>query len=92
MANIPEKFTGFQVNSAETWQDFKKQQFDPKPFGDYDVDIKIECCGVCASDVHTIKGDWGAQPYPLAVGHGKYALTASRSTSINLVRNCWQGA
>lgn len=71
MANIPEKFTGFQVNSAETWQDFKKQQFDPKPFGDYDVDIKIECCGVCASDVHTIKGDWGAQPYPLAVGHGK---------------------
>jgi len=83
--SIPEKFTGFQVNSAETWQDFKKQEFDPKPFGDYDVDIKIECCGVCASDVHTIKGDWGAQPYPLAVGHeivGKALRVGPKVTKI----------
>lgn len=65
----PDKFTGFQVESAETWQDFHKNQFEPKPFGDYDVDIKIECCGVCASDLHTINGEWGAQSFPLAVGH-----------------------
>lgn len=68
----PDKFTGFQVASAETWQEFHKNQFDPKPFGDYDVDIKIECCGVCASDLHTINGEWGPQHYPLAVGHGRF--------------------
>lgn len=68
---VPEKFTGFQVESAETWQDFHKNEFQPKPFGDYDVDIKVECCGVCASDLHTINGEWGPQNYPLAVGHGK---------------------
>ena len=67
----PDKFTGFQVESAETYLDFKKNEFQPKPFSDFDVDIKIECCGVCASDRHTISGDWGAQPYPLAVGHGE---------------------
>ncbi|PKS10386.1 hypothetical protein jhhlp_002137 [Lomentospora prolificans] len=66
---VPDKFTGFQVNSAETWTEFHKNEFEPKPFGDYDVDIKIECCGICASDLHTINGSWGPQHYPLAVGH-----------------------
>lgn len=66
----PDKFTGFQVNGPETWLDFHKNEFQPKPFGDYDVDVKIECCGVCASDIHTISGGWGEQKFPLAVGHG----------------------
>jgi alcohol dehydrogenase (NADP+) len=69
--SVPEKFTGFQVHGPETWLEFHKNEFQPKPFGDYDVDIKIECCGVCASDVHTISGGWGKQHYPLAVGHGR---------------------
>ncbi|KAK3903182.1 NADP-dependent alcohol dehydrogenase [Staphylotrichum tortipilum] len=65
----PEQFTGFQVNGPDTWLEFHKNEFQPKPFGDYDVDIKIECCGVCGSDVHTLNGGWGEQKYPLAVGH-----------------------
>jgi alcohol dehydrogenase (NADP+) len=44
-------------------------QFKPKVFGDNDVDIKIECCGVCGSDVHTINGGWGGAPLPICVGH-----------------------
>lgn len=44
-------------------------QFKPKPFEDYDVDIKIQACGVCASDVHTISGGWGSCHLPLCVGH-----------------------
>ncbi|CAK7241692.1 MAG: putative secondary metabolism biosynthetic enzyme [Sporothrix thermara] len=65
----PEKFTGFQVESPETWTELHKNEFQPKPFGDYDVDIKIEACGVCGSDVHTVNGGWGEQHFPLAVGH-----------------------
>ncbi|KAJ9129902.1 Alcohol dehydrogenase-like protein [Coniochaeta hoffmannii] len=65
----PEKFTGFQVDGPDTWLEFHKNEFQPKPFGDYDVDVKIECCGVCGSDVHTITGGWGEQHFPLAVGH-----------------------
>jgi hypothetical protein len=37
----PDTFTGFQVNGPETWTEFHKNEFQPKPFGDYDVDIKI---------------------------------------------------
>src|ERR1700728_3341555 len=69
----PDTFTGFQVNGPETWTEFHKNEFQPKPFGDYDVDIKIEACGVCASDIHTISGGWGKQHFPLCVGHGDYA-------------------
>ncbi|KAI9838037.1 MAG: hypothetical protein M1819_006191 [Sarea resinae] len=50
----PDTFEGFQVDGPETWTDFHKREFQPKPFGDYDVDIKIIACGVCGSDVHTI--------------------------------------
>ncbi len=67
----PDQFTGFQVNGPSTWLEFHKNEFQPKPFGDYDVDIQIECCGVCGSDVHTLNGGWGEQKYPLAVGHGR---------------------
>jgi alcohol dehydrogenase (NADP+) len=40
-----------------------------KPFEARDVDVAIECCGVCGSDVHTISGGWGEAPMPLCVGH-----------------------
>ncbi|RFU31787.1 hypothetical protein B7463_g4559, partial [Scytalidium lignicola] len=65
----PETFTGFQVESADTWTTFHKNEFTPKPFGDYDVDIKIQACGICGSDLHTITGGWGEQKFPLCVGH-----------------------
>ncbi|KAJ2983094.1 hypothetical protein NUW58_g6309 [Xylaria curta] len=64
-----DQYTGFQVHSPDTWTTFHKNKFDVKPFGDHDVEIKIECCGVCSSDVHTISGGWGEQKFPLAVGH-----------------------
>ncbi|KAI0876163.1 alcohol dehydrogenase [Hypoxylon argillaceum] len=65
----PEQFEGFMINELGKYQDFRKQSFKPKKFGDHDIDIKIECCGVCGSDVHTVTGGWGDAPTPLCVGH-----------------------
>ncbi|KAI1321000.1 GroES-like protein [Xylariaceae sp. FL0255] len=64
-----DQYEGFQVESSATWTTFHKNKFDTKPFGDNDVEIKIECCGVCSSDIHTISGGWGEAKLPLAVGH-----------------------
>ena len=44
-------------------------QFPLKPFEDRDIDIAIDACGVCGSDVHSITGGWGETPLPLCVGH-----------------------
>lgn len=46
------------------------QGYEPKPFDEEtDVDIKITHCGICASDLHTLRSGWGASDYPVCVGH-----------------------
>jgi uncharacterized zinc-type alcohol dehydrogenase-like protein len=37
--------------------------------GPHDVSIRIEYAGICHSDIHTVNGDWGAQPFPVVPGH-----------------------
>ncbi|MFJ8787940.1 alcohol dehydrogenase catalytic domain-containing protein [Streptomyces sp. NPDC102462] len=37
--------------------------------GPKDVRIDIHWAGICHSDIHTVRGDWGPQHYPLTVGH-----------------------
>ncbi|KAJ2968461.1 hypothetical protein NQ176_g9172 [Zarea fungicola] len=56
--SYPEQFQGFQATNVENWQECEKQSWAPRPFQDVDVDIKVEACGVCASDKHKISGDW----------------------------------
>jgi uncharacterized zinc-type alcohol dehydrogenase-like protein len=37
--------------------------------GANDVLIQIEYAGICHSDIHTVNGDWGPQPFPVVPGH-----------------------
>ncbi|NKX49967.1 NAD(P)-dependent alcohol dehydrogenase, partial [Arthrobacter deserti] len=37
--------------------------------GPHDVEISIAFCGLCHSDVHTVRGEWRGQQYPLVPGH-----------------------
>lgn len=57
------------VLDFENWPEAKSFTYKPQPLRDYDVDIKIECCGICGSDIHAANGDWGKPYTPLAVGH-----------------------
>ena len=34
-----------------------------------DVEIEILYCGVCHSDLHAVRNDWGGSRYPLVPGH-----------------------
>jgi uncharacterized zinc-type alcohol dehydrogenase-like protein len=34
-----------------------------------DVLIEIQYAGICHSDIHTVNGDWGPQPFPVVPGH-----------------------
>ncbi|MHD0280973.1 NAD(P)-dependent alcohol dehydrogenase [Rhodococcus aetherivorans] len=44
--------------------------------GPNDVLIEIKYAGICHSDIHTVRGDWGPQPYPLVPGHEIVGLVA----------------
>ncbi|GEA86889.1 NAD(P)-dependent alcohol dehydrogenase [Cellulomonas cellasea] len=37
--------------------------------GPNDVLIEVAYAGICHSDIHTVRGDWGPQQYPLVPGH-----------------------
>jgi len=37
--------------------------------GPHDVLFDIAYCGVCHSDIHTARSEWGPSSYPLVVGH-----------------------
>ena len=65
----PDTFTGFCVDGPKTWNSFSKHELKPKPFEDHDIDVQIDACGVCGSDVHTVTGGWGDFKGPLCVGH-----------------------
>lgn len=45
---------------------------DRRGAGSHDVLIEIRYAGICHSDIHTVRGDWGdwgRQQYPLVPGH-----------------------
>ncbi|WP_026555414.1 NAD(P)-dependent alcohol dehydrogenase [Arthrobacter sp. 35W] len=37
--------------------------------GAHDVEIAIEFCGLCHSDIHTVREEWGGITFPLVPGH-----------------------
>lgn len=47
----------------------EKTVIERRELGPHDVLIDIAFAGICHSDIHTVRGDWGAQTYPLAPGH-----------------------
>ncbi|MCO6000232.1 NAD(P)-dependent alcohol dehydrogenase [Actinoallomurus rhizosphaericola] len=44
--------------------------------GPNDVLIEIKYAGICHSDIHTVRGEWGPQPYPLVPGHEIVGIVA----------------
>lgn len=44
-------------------------EFDPGPLGDDQVEIAVEYCGVCHSDLTMLNNDLGFSQYPLVAGH-----------------------
>jgi alcohol dehydrogenase (NADP+) len=54
------------MTAAENLQPFDFHRRIPRP---HDVLVDILYCGVCHSDLHFIRNDWGMSVYPLVPGH-----------------------
>lgn len=44
-------------------------EFDRREPGPHDVEIEILFCGVCHSDLHQVRDEWGGSLYPMVPGH-----------------------
>ena len=44
-------------------------QLERRSMGPHDVAIIIDYCGVCHSDIHQVRNEWGGSHYPMVPGH-----------------------
>ncbi|MAI62049.1 MAG: hydroxyacid dehydrogenase [Micavibrio sp. TMED27] len=61
------KTIGYAAHSSDAHM--VPYHFERRDLRRNDVAIEILYSGVCHSDLHTVNGDWGPQPYPLVPGH-----------------------
>lgn len=47
----------------------KSEKFTRRSPRDNDVVLQITYCGMCHSDVHQLRGEWGGSQYPMIPGH-----------------------
>lgn len=58
---------GYAAQNAETpLVPFQFERRDLKP---HDVQFDIQYCGVCHSDLHQVRGEWGNSIFPMVPGH-----------------------
>jgi len=47
----------------------KPYHFERRDVGPHDVEVEILYCGVCHSDLHQARNEWGGSIYPMVPGH-----------------------
>jgi uncharacterized zinc-type alcohol dehydrogenase-like protein len=55
--------------------------------GPHDVEIEILFCGVCHSDIHQARGEWGGELFPMVPGHeivGRVTRVGSQAAKLRV--------
>jgi uncharacterized zinc-type alcohol dehydrogenase-like protein len=63
-----------------------KTTIERRDVGEHDVLIEIAYAGICHSDIHTVRGEWGAISYPQVVGHEIVGVVAEVGAGVTLHR------
>ncbi len=55
--------------ATEAGGPLKPFEYDAGPLGRQDVEIDVQYCGICHSDLSMLNNDWGFSQYPFVPGH-----------------------
>ncbi|MCU1405940.1 MAG: zinc-binding dehydrogenase [Glaciihabitans sp.] len=61
-----------------------KTTIERRDVGPKDVLIDIKYAGICHSDIHTVRGEWGPATYPLTVGHEIVGFVSEVGSEVTL--------
>ncbi|MDO3385467.1 NAD(P)-dependent alcohol dehydrogenase [Gilvimarinus sp. SDUM040013] len=62
-------------------------EFDPGPLAGDEVEIDVESCGLCHSDISMLDNEWGFTQYPFVPGHeviGKISAAGDKVTNLHV--------
>ena len=62
-------------------------EYTPGALGDEDVEIAVESCGICHSDLSMLDNEWGFSDFPLVLGHevvGRVVALGSQAKRLKL--------
>ncbi|KAG9230851.1 chaperonin 10-like protein [Amylocarpus encephaloides] len=63
-------FRGWMAFDKNALRDgLRLESFQPKKWEETDIDVRVTHCGVCASDLHTLRSGWGPTEFPCCAGH-----------------------
>ena len=68
-------------------QKLVRQQIDLGPLHPEEVEVEVEHCGLCHSDLSVLKNDWGVTQYPAVLGHeaiGKVVALGAAAKGLSL--------
>ncbi|MEW6163438.1 MAG: NAD(P)-dependent alcohol dehydrogenase [Pseudomonadota bacterium] len=68
-------------------QKLEPWEYDPGPLGEEEVEIAVEHCGVCHSDLSMLDNAWNFSSYPLVAGHeavGRIVALGARAKGLSL--------
>jgi uncharacterized zinc-type alcohol dehydrogenase-like protein len=55
--------------AMEAGKNLEVFDYEAEPLKEKEVQIKVESCGICHSDISAIDNSWGASKYPMVAGH-----------------------
>ena len=58
-------------------QNLEPFQFEPKPLGKREVEVRVLHCGICHSDLAMVDNEWGMSNYPVVPGHEVVGVVAA---------------
>ncbi|WP_289283162.1 NAD(P)-dependent alcohol dehydrogenase, partial [Methylophaga sp. UBA5088] len=79
------KTVGYAAHSSDT--PLAPYHFERRELRDNDVAMEILYCGVCHSDLHVARNDWGGSSYPVVPGHeivGRVCAVGSNVSKYNV--------
>ncbi|XP_057962263.1 probable mannitol dehydrogenase isoform X2 [Malania oleifera] len=56
--------------------------FSRRATGEKDIAFKVLYCGICHSDLHSVKNEWGTSKYPLVPGHEIVGIVTKVGTQV----------
>ena len=72
--------------ALEQGGELKPFEYDPGPLIGQQVDIQVEYCGICHSDLSMIKNEWGMTQYPFVPGHEVVGTVAAAGTAVTTLK------